>query len=418
MADQEQPKQRLYDLVVMGASAGGIEALSLFVATLPESFSVPIVIAQHIDPNVTSHLDQILVRRAKLPVRAVTSGNPMHLEDGVIYVVPANNDVEITDDVVHLVPGAGQRAMPSIDRLLTSAARAYGERLIAVILTGSGSDGAAGAREVKAAGGAVLIENPATASYPSMPASLAPTTVDLVVDLARIGPLLVDLISGAQNLTSPVASDVLPDLLERVRQHTGIDFSQYKSPTILRRLHRRMAATDAESLLDYRRILDERPEEYQRLVASFLINVTEFFRDQPLFDFIRDTIIPDMISHARASGKELRIWSAGCATGEEPYSVAILLAEALGLEAQQFNIRIFATDVDADAIAFARRGRYPLSSLASMSDDLRARYFTSIERGYEISKFIRNMVIFGEHDLGQRAPFPRMDMVFCRNVLI
>ncbi len=281
MEHQEQTRQRLYDLVVMGASAGGIEALSLFVATLPESFSAPIVIAQHIDPNVTSHLDQILARRARLPVRAATADNPVHLEDGVIYVVPANSDVEITDDVVHLVPGAGQRAMPSIDRLLTSAAHAYGERVIAVILTGSGSDGAVGAREIKAAGGAVLIENPATASYPSMPASLAPTTVDLVVDLARIGPLIVDLISGAQILTGPIVSDILHDLLEQVRQHTGIDFSQYKSPTILRRLHRRMAATGAETLLDYRRILNERPEEYQRLVASFLINVTEFSATSP-----------------------------------------------------------------------------------------------------------------------------------------
>ena len=195
-------QQRLYDLVVIGASAGGIEALSLLVATLPESFSVPIVIAQHIDPNATSHLSQILTRRSKLPVRTVGEDAPEHLTDGVIYVIPQNRDVEITDDVVHLLPGAGQHPMPSIDRLLTSAAQAYGERVIAVILTGSGSDGTAGAREVKAAGGAVVIENPATASYPSMPASLAPTTVDLVVDLARMGPLIADLISGAQNLTS------------------------------------------------------------------------------------------------------------------------------------------------------------------------------------------------------------------------
>jgi two-component system CheB/CheR fusion protein len=414
MAEQ----QRFYDLVVIGASAGGIEALSLFVATLPESFSVPIVIAQHIDPNVTSHLEQILSRRTKLPVRAVTADIPMHLENGVIYVVPANSDVVITDDVVYLAPAMGQHAMPSIDRLFTSAAHAYGERVIAVILTGSGSDGAVGAREVKATGGAVIIENPATASYPSMPAALAPNTVDLVVELERIGPLLVDLISGVQSLTSPVVSDLLPGLLEKVRQHTGIDFAQYKSPTILRRLHRRMAATGAETLLDYRRLLDERPEEYQRLVASFLINVTEFFRDQPLYNHLREHIIPDIITHARASGKEIRIWSAGCATGEEAYSIAILLAEILGVEASQFNIRIFATDVDADAITFARRGRYPAPSLASMSDDLRARYFIPTESGYEVTKFIRNMVIFGEHDLGQRAPFPRMDLVFCRNVLI
>lgn len=409
-------QQRLYDLVVIGASAGGIEALSLLMATLPESLSVPIVIAQHLDPNVTSHLGQILTRRSKLPVRTVGENAPEHLVDGVIYVIPADSDVEITDDVIHLLPGMGQHPMPSIDRLLSSAAHAYGERVIAIILTGSGSDGTAGAREVKAAGGAVLIENPATASYPTMPASLSPTTVDLVVDLDRMGPILTDLISGAQNLMSQSASDLLPNLLDKVRQHVGIDFTQYKSPTILRRLHRRMAATGAETLVDYSRYLDERPEEYQRLVASFLINVTEFFRDQPLFAYLCEHVIPEMIAHA--SGKSLRIWSAGCATGEEPYSIGILLAEALGTEALRFNIRIFATDVDADAITFARRGQYPTASLASMPDTLRARYFTPTEHGYEVAKSIRNMVIFGEHDLGQRAPFPRMDMVVCRNVLI
>lgn len=416
MAEQ----QRLYDLVVIGASAGGIEALSLLVATLPESFSAPIVIAQHIDPNATSHLNQILTRRSKLPVHTMRENAPEHLVDGVIYVIPQNRDVEITDDVVHLLPGVGQHPMPSIDRLFSSAAHAYGERVIAVVLTGSGSDGTAGAREVKAAGGAVLIENPATASYPAMPASLAPTTVDLVVDLERMGPLIADLIIGAQNLTSQSAADILPDLLEKVRQHTGIDFSQYKSPTIMRRLHRRMVATGVKSLLDYGYFLDSRPEEYQHLVASFLINVTEFFRDQSLFNFLRERVIPDMISRARADGdgKELRIWSAGCATGEEPYSIAILLAEALGAETIQFNIRIFATDVDADAIAYARRGQYPVASFAKVSDDLRAHYFTPTEHGYEVAKSIRNMVIFGEHDLGQRAPFPRMDMVVCRNVLI
>ncbi len=411
-------QQRLYDLVVIGASAGGIEALSLLVATLPESLPVPIVIAQHIDPNATSHLGQILTRRSKLPVRTIGEAAPEHLADGVIYVIPANCDVEITDDVVHLLPGAGQHPLPSIDRLLSSAAHAYGERVIAVILTGSGSDGTMGAREVKAAGGAVLIENPATASYPAMPASLSPTTVDLVVDLNRMGPILTDLISGAQNLTSQSASDLLPDLLKKVRLHTGIDFTKYKSPTILRRLHRRMAATGAETLGSYDSFLDEHPEEYQRLVASFLINVTEFFRDQSLFTLLREHVIPDLIMRARTEGKAIRIWSAGCATGEEPYSIAMLLAEALGTEALQFTIRIFATDVDAEAIAFARRGRYPAASFANMPDDLRARYFTPTEHSYEVGKSIRNMVIFGEHDLGQRAPFPHMDMVVCRNVLI
>ncbi|MGO8950238.1 MAG: CheR family methyltransferase [Ktedonobacterales bacterium] len=415
-------KPQLYDLVVMGASAGGIEALSILVATLPPTLPVPIVIAQHLDPSVPSHLGHILARRSNLPVRTVgeAAHQPERLESGTIYVVPADRDVEIADGTVSLQTGVGQHPMPSIDRLFTTSAKVYGERIIAVILTGSGSDGTAGARAVKAAGGTVVIENPQTASYPAMPASLPPTSVDVVVDLERMGPLIADLISGAQMLAAPPAADTLPGLLEQVRQHTGIDFSQYKSPTILRRLYRRIVATGGNTLHDYLQVLQEHPEEYQRLVASFLINVTEFFRDPALFSFMREQILPDLIAHARARGAphEVRIWSAGCSTGEEAYSIAILLAEVLGPDVLQFTIRIFATDADTDAVFFARRGWYPAVALTNIPDELRTRYFTQVESGYEVAKAIRSMVIFGEHDLGQRAPFPHMDLVVCRNVLI
>lgn len=192
--------------------------------------------------------------------------------------MPADRDVEITDSTVRLQPSAGRHPLPSIDRLFASAAVAYGERVIAVILTGSGTDGTAGARAIKTAGGTVLIENPQTASYPSMPASLAPTTVDLVVDLDRMGLLIANLISGAQTLTAPPAEDTLAGLLEQVRLHTSIDFGLYKSPTILRRLHHRMAATRSDTLTDYIRLLREHPEEYRHLVTSFLINVTRHER--------------------------------------------------------------------------------------------------------------------------------------------
>jgi two-component system, chemotaxis family, CheB/CheR fusion protein len=415
-------KTRLYDLVVMGASAGGIEALSVLVATLPPTLPVPVVIAQHLDPNVPSHLGQILARRSKLPVHTVGEAepNPERLMAGTIYVVPSDRDVEISDGIVRLLHGVRQHPLPSIDRLFTSAAEVYGERVIAVVLTGSGSDGTVGARAVKSAGGTVLIENPQTASYPTMPASLPPTSVDLVVDLDHMGPLIADLISGTQSLSGPPSGDTLSALLEQVRQNTNIDFSQYKRPTILRRLHRRMAATNSATLQDYQQVLQNHPEEYRHLVASFLINVTEFFRDPALFDFVRDQILPDVIAYARTHGPahEIRIWSAGCSTGEEPYSVAMLLAEALGSDALQFTVRIFATDVDTDAVVFARRGRYPAAALANVPEHLRTRYFTPVDNSFEISKAIRSMVIFGEHDLGQRAPFPHMDLVICRNVLI
>jgi len=210
-------------------------------------------------------------------------------------------------------------------------------------------------------------------------------------------------------------------VLAQVRTRQGIDFTSYKTPTILRRLLRRVAATSTGTLTDYGAYLESHPEEYRRLVSSFLINVTEFFRDAALFDELRDRVLPDLIAGARARGEELRLWSAGCATGEEAYSLAILVAEALGEDPGRLTVRLFATDLDADAIAFARRGVYAASALATLPDNLRARYFTPVDDSdgaYEVTKRIRNLVVFGEHDLGQRPPFPRIDLVVCRNVLI
>ena len=406
-------------LVVVGASAGGVEALSTLVATLPLEFPAPIVVAQHLDPRHTSHLVEILTRRSTLPVRTITDEEV--LAPGVVYVVPADRHVEVTDHAVRLHGnGLEQRPKPSVDRLLRTAAGVFGERLIAVVLTGTGSDGASGAHAVKAAGGMVVIQNPATAAYPGMPASLAPTTVDLVADVERIGPLLFDLLTQPHDLTQPAAVETVQILLEQVREHNGVDFRQYKLATILRRLQRRMAATGAGQLSDYLRYLTAHPEEYARLVASFLINVTEFFRNPALFTVLSERVLPELIAHAREEGSELRIWSAGCATGEEAYSLAILVAEALSEDdgLAQLPVQIFATDLDEEAIAFARRGIYPAASLAGLSDELRDRHFIQIDGHYEVSKRLRGMVVFGQHDLGQRAPFPHIDLVFCRNVLI
>jgi two-component system CheB/CheR fusion protein len=405
-------------LVVVGSSAGGIEALSTLVATLPATFPAPLVLAQHLDPRYPSHLGEILARRTHLPVCTVLDAE--QLRPGTIYVIPADRDVEINDHEVRLRADSEKRPKPSVDRLLATAAHAYGERLIAVILTGTGSDGATGAHAVKAAGGMVVIENPATAAYPGMPESLAATTVDLVADLERIGPLLHDLLSGTYLPTQPDAEESLQALLTQVRERNGIDFSQYKRPTILRRLQRRMVATGTPTLPDYLRYLARHPEEYSRLIASFLIHVTEFFRDPKLFAALRDKVLPEIIADKRMEtmGNELRIWSAGCATGEEAYSLAILVAEALGEQLTQFTVHIFATDLDEEAVAFARRGVYPAVALANVPEELRSRYFTRLDGGYEVTPRLRSLVIFGQHDLGQRAPFPHIDLVLCRNVLI
>lgn len=404
-------------LVVIGASAGGIEALSTLVSTLPAAFGAPLVVAQHLDPTRLSHLQEILGRRSTLPVRTVVDTEP--LEAGVVYVVPSDRQVEITDHAVAVRSERGRtRPSPSIDRLLASAAPIYGEQLIAVILTGLGSDGADGARRVKELGGTVVIQNPQTAIHPEMPLSLSPTIVDVVAELEAIGPLLAELLAGTYSSVHPDDDRRLRTLLERVRARSGIDFSAYREPTIRRRLQRRMLATGSTALDEYIQYLRRHPDEYDRLANSFLIKVTDFFRDTDLFTHLRETLLPQLIDDARRSERtELRLWSAGCATGEEAYSLAILASELLG-DAEDLAVRVFATDVDAEAVAFARRGVYPESALRNLSRELRTRYLNRIDSGYEVRKSVRGMVIFGQHDLGQRAPFPRIDMVLCRNVLI
>ncbi|MBA3825848.1 MAG: PAS domain S-box protein [Ktedonobacterales bacterium] len=411
------PIAPVYDLVVIGASAGGIEALSALVATLPPDFAVPVVIAQHLDPDHLSHLGEILARRTPLAVHTVVEQEP--LQPGGIYVVPADRDVEITDGHVSLRRPSGKRPTPSVNRLFSSAARTHGERLIGVILTGAGTDGAAGARDVKASGGMVIIENPATAAYPSMPQSLASNTVDLIVDIGQIGTLLGEIVTGVYAPAPAEATGVLPQLLAQVREHSGIDFATYKTPTILRRLQRRLAATRTDTLATYLDYLREHPEEYALLVASFLINVTEFFRDADLFTALRTHVLPDLLSHTRQKNpQQIRCWSAGCATGEEAYSLAMLFMDVLGDEVASLPLRIFATDVDAESIAFARRGIYPPNALAKVPPALVARCFVFRDGAYEVTTAVRQMIIFGQHDLAQRAPFPYIDLVLCRNVLI
>ncbi|WP_437751184.1 CheR family methyltransferase [Sorangium sp. So ce1389] len=404
-------------LVVVGCSAGGIEALSTLVSTLRPPFPAPLVIAQHLDPRRESHLGDVLRRRSELPVHTVTTASP--LEDGVIYVVPAGRDVEITDHEIRLPPETSARPKPSIDTLFRTAAEVFGENLIAVVLTGNGSDGSAGARHVKKCGGTVIIQNPDTAKFRGMPESLAPTTVDVVADLDRIGSVLGELLSGSYVEPAPDEDKRLHTLLELVRERSGIDFKRYKQATILRRLRRRMAATNTDTIDEYVGYLGQHPEEHHRLVNSFLIKVTEFMRDPELFAHLRDVILPSLIAHARTeNNKSLRIWSAGCATGEEAYSLAILIGELLGDELDSFNVRIFSTDLDSEAVAFARRGVYGASAVEELPPELVDRYFVAIDGHYQVKKRIRNLTVFGEHDLGQRAPFPHLDLVLCRNVLI
>ncbi len=407
------------DLVVVGSSAGGIEALSILVSKLPSDFPAPIVLAQHLDPTRPSSLDTILRRRTTLPVELVTTVAP--LEKGKIYVVPSNRLVSIDDGQVRVQEDqlAQQRPRPSVDILLTSAAQAYGEHLIAVILTGSGSDGAAGAIEVQNAGGTVIAQDPKTARYPSMPLALPPTVIDFEADIENIGPLLYDLLRGIDlPRTEGKTEDTVRDILELISRQASIDFRPYKTSTIVRRIVRRMTITHNPTMQSYADFLKDHPGEVGELVKAFLINVTQFFRDPEAFEYLKRDILPQLIAQARAKDRVLRIWTAGASSGEEPYSLAMLLADLLGTELSDWSVKIFATDLDDGAINFARRGLYSENMLKGIPPEYREMFFERADHGYRISKLLRQMVLFGHHDLSRSAPFPRIDLLLCRNVLI
>ena len=419
MSEAVKEETRESNLVVIGSSAGGIEAISILVGTLPADFPAPIVLAQHLDPTRSSNLDMIIRQHSTLPVELVTGRS--RLEQGKVYVVPSNRQVSIEDGHVEVQNDVHTRARPrpSVDLLFASAAKVYGERLIAVILTGSGSDGAAGAVEVKNAGGTVLVQNPQTARYPSMPLALPPSIIDSEAELEQIGPLLYDLLTG---LTLPhteeKTDEVLRQILVHISRQASLDFRPYKTSTILRRIGRRMVVTHNRNMRDYLEYLKEHPEEVGELVKAFLINVTQFFRDPEAFVALKNDILPQIIAHARERDHILRIWTAGCATGEEPYSLAMTLTDLLGAELPEWSVKIFATDLSETAINFARRGLYAENVLSGVPAAYRDYFFERAEHGYRVTKALRQMVIFGQQDLTRSAPFPRIDLVLCRNVLI
>ena len=402
-------------LVVVGSSAGGIEALSVLVSTLPVDFPAPIVLAQHLDPGRPSNLGSILQQRTALPVNVITAHTP--LRAGEIYVMPESRHVTINDGSIEAQEDHVGRPKLSLDLLLSGAAKAYGERLIAVILTGSGSNGAVGAIEVKRAGGIVIIQNPQTARFPSMPLALPPTIVDLQVALERIGPLLYDLLTGRHLPGNEEQGEALEGILASLTEQEHIDFRMYKTSALLQHIGYRMLAIGTPTMRDYLDYLQSTPAEAGELVKSLLVTYTEFFRDPGAFAYLKSTLLPELIARARDRDHALRCWSAGCATGEEAYSLAMLIADLLGAELSRWSIKLFATDLSEDAISFARRGVYPENLLKGLPPGYKDRFFERADHGYRIVKMLRQMVVFGRQDLARGTPFSAIDLVLCRNVL-
>ncbi len=412
-------------VVGIGASAGGIEALESFLRELEPSTGAGIVIVLHLDPTHPSIVSEILGRVAQVPVREAADG--LTVAAGNVYVVPPNAELRLEGRTLRLT-GPRQSRHATIDGFFTSLAEEQGEAAIGVILSGAGSDGALGLRAVKDHGGVTMAQDPEDARNDSMPRSaIAMGTVDWILP-ARAMPARIAEYGRALDTIPPVSlpggqrasEDVeagLRTILALVLRKTGHDFTRYKQATMLRRVQRRMRIVQVGTLASYAKVVRETPAEVDRLFADLLIGVTHFFRDPEVFAALAATVIPAIV-RGRGADQEVRVWVAGCATGEEAYSIAILLFEAMAQAECSPPVKIFATDIDDAALDFARQGRYPPSLAEHVSAEGLARFFRKVGGGYQVVKELRDMCVFSTHNIVGDPPFSRLDLLTCRNLLI
>jgi two-component system CheB/CheR fusion protein len=412
----------------VGASAGGLEAFSQVLESLPAEPGLAIVLVQHLAPQHESALAFLLSGRTRLSVEQATEG--MELGPNRVYVIPPNVQMGVRDGRLHLSPRPTDRSQYTpIDYFLRSLADAYHDRAVAVILSGTASDGTVGVREVKAAGGITIAQEPETAKYDGMPhAAIATGLVDLVLPPAEIAaqlvriarhslrPAIVEREPDSENVPAP-ADEHLEQIFTLLRSATGVDFRRYKRPTIERRLRRRMVLQRIDKLDQYLRLLHNQPEEVTALYQDILIRVTRFFRDPDLFAEIGAHVLPTIFEHRR-DDVPIRIWVPGCATGEEAYSIAILTADFIGHRAGRIPVQIFATDVSEPAIEQARAGLYPGTIEQDVDPGRLRRFFVRVDGGYKVAKTVRDLCIFARQDLTRDPPFSNLDAIVCRNVLI
>jgi len=416
-----RPSTSLFPVVGIGASAGGLEAFTQLLQCIPVNTGMAFVLIQHLDPGHTSFLREALAKAMSMKVSQAVDG--AHVEPDHVYVIPAKADIGIRDGRLVLVPRHDGRSSPHlpVDFFLRALADERGSHAIGVILSGTASDGTDGLRAIKAADGITFAQDPKTAKFPGMPRSAIDAgVVDYCLSLPELAEELIRLSEHPYVMArqlSPREHDqaTLGKILALVRSRVGVDFADYKSPTLERRLARRMALRRVDDLSQYLTILQAEPDEVLALYEDVLIHVTSFFRDPEVFEVLKAQIFPEILRN-KPDGAPIRMWVAGCSTGEEVYSLAIALLEVLGDSSRQ--IQIFGSDVSAKAIEKARGGVYPDSALREMADDRRRRYFSKIDHGHRIIKSVRDLCVFVQHDLGRDPPFSKLDLVSCRNVLI
>lgn len=416
-----------FPVVAIGASAGGLDACRKLIDALPAATRMAFVLVQHLDPTHESMMVDLLAGHTAMTVCQAADG--MRIAPDHLYIIPPGAYLSVSKDALHLSrPEARHGARLPFDFLLHSLATAFGPRAVCVILSGTGADGSVGLVAVKERGGLVIAQNPDEAEYDGMPRQAVMTgLVDQVLPVAAIPAALVAHLSPPglpphHRLASPSDEEQpwLAEVLGLLRAHTGHDFTLYKIGTLQRRTERRqgMSPIGATGMDRYLAVLRDDPHELDLLAKDLLINVTRFFRDPKVFDLLAGQIIPELIRDSPPD-QPLRIWVAGCSTGEETYSLAMLVQEQIvRAQRQDIEVQLFASDVDADAVICAREGLYPPAIAEDVSPERLARFFIKTDRGYQVSAELRAHVVFTVHDVLVDPPFSGLDMISCRNLLI
>ncbi len=421
------PKSKPVPIVAIGASAGGLEAMTQLLKHLSPTTGLAYVYIQHLDPDHASMLSSILARHTSMPVQEAE--DLMKVEPNHVYVIPPNKSMESIDGVLTLDPRQARPVIPMpVDQFFISLSERQKEGSIAVVLSGTGSDGTLGLKAIKGAGGITLAQDE-SAKFQGMPQSaINQEVVDIILppakiatELERLGkqvPVIQQIIleEGPEEAILDDNLD-LKSILQLLKNSSGVDFSHYKMNTIKRRITRRMLLHKVDTLQGYLAYLRQHTAEAGLLYNDLLINVTSFFRDPDTLDYLKKTLLPDLL-HAKSPNDTLRIWVPGCSTGEEAFSLAIILAEILGTKANETAIQIFATDLSDAVIDKARQGLYSVNELVNVSPQRLQRFFTKVDGKYRIAKSIRDRCVFAPHNIFKDPPFPRLDLISCCNLFI
>lgn len=418
-------KNNPFTVVAIGASAGGLEAIIELLKNLSPTTGMAFIFVQHLSPDHKSILSSLLSKATQMQVQDVDDMEKMMVNN--VYVIPYNKGIEVTDGHIKLIPRSVAGPAISIDILFSSLAETHKENVIGVVLSGSAHDGTHGLRDIKLAGGITFAQDD-SARFGSMPNSaIASGTVDYIMSPAEIGIELTRMsqqpLITRETARKPVAIDFntnnpdLKNIVQYLYYAENVDFSHYKMNTINRRIQRRMLMNKLKTLNDYSEYLRLNTIESNLLCQDLLINVTSFFRDGEPFLFLKSTILPKLIQ-SKEAGQVLRIWVAACATGEEVYSIAILLFELKEETKLDVSFQIFASDLSAEAITIARRGEYSIAQVNNLSPERLERFFLKVKNKYCVVKLLREICVFAQHNILNDPPFSRMDFISCRNMLI